>query len=136
MKRALDPDGLAPPLGPYSLITTSSPGELVFCGGTVALDEEGKVVGVGDIAAQTEQVMKNIGIALAAAGAGFEDVVKIVTYVTDAKLYRELAPVRAKYLQPPYPTSTLIEVSGLIMPELLVEIDAIAVIGAGGGDER
>jgi 2-iminobutanoate/2-iminopropanoate deaminase len=130
MKRALNPDGLAAPLGPYSLITTVPAGELVFCGGTIALDESGAIVGVGDIAAQTEQVMQNMQIALAAAGATFDDVVKIVTYVTDVSLYSELAAVRATYLRPPYPTSTMLEVAGLILPELLVEIDAIAVLPA------
>lgn len=131
MKRALNPDGLAAPLGPYSLVTVVPAGELVFCGGTIALDEDGAVVGAGDMAAQTEQVMQNMQIALAAAGATFDDVVKIVTYVTDVARYPELAAVRAAYLRAPYPTSTLIEVAGLMLPELLVEIDAIAVRPAG-----
>ncbi|MBS1888203.1 MAG: RidA family protein [Actinobacteria bacterium] len=133
MKRAPEPAGLAAPLGPYSLVTTTPPGELVFIGGTIALDEAGEVVGVGDVAAQTEQVMENIGRALAAAGAGFDDVVKITTYVTEIDFYAELAPVRARYLTAPYPVSTLLEVSGLMLPDLLVEIDAIAVVGTGRG---
>ena len=130
MIKALNPAGLATPMGPYShVVTVPAAGQLVFCAGTIATDDTGRVVGQGDMAAQTEQVMENLKVALSAAGASLEDVVKITTYVTDASRYPELAEVRARYLTEPFPASTLIEVKALILPELMVESDAVAVVG-------
>jgi reactive intermediate/imine deaminase len=127
-KRALNPDGLPAPLGPYSNVVTSGPGQLVFVAGQVALDANAEVVGKGDIAAQTRQVMENLRLALEAAGASFADVVRVVNYITDVKLFGQMAEVRREYLVEPYPVSTLVEVPALIFPELLIEIEAIAVI--------
>jgi 2-iminobutanoate/2-iminopropanoate deaminase len=129
MKRSLNPEGLAAPAGPYALVTTvETPGRLVFCAGAIAIDEQGNIVGVGDIVAQTEQVMRNLSVALEAAGASFADVVKINNFVTDADLYPAIAPVRERYLSEPYPASSLIEVRRLLYPDLLVEIEAIAFV--------
>ena len=72
--------------------------------------------------------MRNVGLALAAAGASYADVVKITTYVTDVTRFAELAAVRARYLTPPYPAATLLEVKQLMWPEMLVEIDIDALI--------
>ena len=94
----------------------------------MSIDDAGALVGAGDLAAQTVQAMRNVGLALAAAGATFADVVKITTYVLDATDYAKVAPVRAEYLREPYPASALIEVKGLMYPELLIEIEAIAVV--------
>ena len=127
-KRAINPEGLAAPFGPYSHVTVAEPGTLVFCAGAVSVDVDGNIVGAGDIAAQTRQVMENLKIALAAAGATFDDVVKITTWVTDASLFGELAPVRAEYLREPYPASALLEVQALMYPDLMVEIEAVAVV--------
>lgn len=128
-KRSLNPPGLPKPLGPYVQVTVAPPGgTLVYCAGAVAFDEAGEIVGVGDIVAQTRQTMENLRIALAGGGATFADVVKITNYVTDATEYPKIAPVREEYLREPYPASTLVEVKGLIFPELLIEIEAIAVV--------
>jgi reactive intermediate/imine deaminase len=127
-KQSLDPDGLPTPVGPYSNVVTTPPGKLVFCAGQVALDAGGDIVGAGDIAAQTRQVMENLGIALEAAGATFADVVRVVNYITDVELFGQMAAVRREYLVEPYPASTLVEVSALLYPELLIEIEAIAVV--------
>lgn len=133
MRRSLNPAGLAKPAGPYALVTTvDAPGRLVFCSGAIAIDEQGRIVGTGDIVAQTEQVMRNLERALEAAGATFADVVKINNYVTDADLYPKIAPIRERYLSEPYPASTLIEVPRLLYQELLVEIEAIAVVDGRG----
>ena len=134
MRHSLNPPGLAKPAGPYALVTTvETPGRLVFCSGAIALDEQGRIVGEGDIVAQTEQVMLNLRLALEAAGATFADVVKINSYVTDVELYPQIAPVRARFLSEPYPASTLVEVPRLLYPQLLIEIEAIAVVQADGG---
>lgn len=127
-KEAINPDGLPAPVGPYSNIVTASPGKMVFCAGQVALDAEGNVVGEGDIVAQTRQVMENLRLGLEAAGASFADVVKIVNYIIDVDDFPKMAEVRREYLREPYPVSTLIEVPALMYPELLIEIEAIAVV--------
>jgi reactive intermediate/imine deaminase len=130
-KRALNPDGLPPPVGPYSNVVVSEPGRIVFIAGQVALDANGQVVGKGDIAAQTRQVMENLRVALEAADATFADVVRVVNYITDVELFGQMAQVRREYLVEPYPVSTLVEVPALIFPDLLIEIEAVAVVADG-----
>ena len=127
-KRALDPDGLPSPVGPYSNVVATPPGRMVFVAGQVALDANGEIVGAGDVAAQTRQVMENLRIALEAAGATFADVVRVVNYITDVDLFGQMAAVRKEYLVEPYPASTLVEVSALMYPELLIEIEATPVV--------
>jgi 2-iminobutanoate/2-iminopropanoate deaminase len=129
MKEAINPQGMAAPVGPYAQVTVAPPGgRLVYCAGAVSLAPDGSVVGEGDIVAQTRQAMENLKVALEAAGASFTDVVKINGYVTDFSQYPKIAPVRAEYLKEPYPASTMIEVPALIFPELMIEIEAIAVV--------
>jgi 2-iminobutanoate/2-iminopropanoate deaminase len=127
-KQSLNPDGLPTPFGPFSQLTIAAPGRLVHLSGAIAMDADGEVVGAGDIVAQTRRVMENLRIALAAAGGDFSHVVKITNYVTDATEYPKIAPIREEYLKAPYPASTLIEVQSLIYPELLIEIEAVAVV--------
>lgn len=128
-KRSVNPAGVAEPVGPYSHVVSAPPGgRLVFCAGAVALDGDGNVVGAGDIVAQTRQVMENLRLALEAAGATFGDVVKVTNYVVDANEWRRVLPVRAEYLKEPYPASTFVEVRALMFPELLIEIEAVAVV--------
>ena len=127
-KEAINPEGLPAPVGPYSNVVTSAPGKLVFVAGQVALDADGELVGEGDIAAQTKRVMENVKLGLEAAGATFADVVKIVNYITDAEEFPKMAAVRREYLTEPYPASTLIEVQALMYPELMIEIEVLAVV--------
>ena len=89
---------------------------------------DGNVVGKGDIVAQTRQVMENLRLALEAAGATFADVVKITNYVVDANEWKRVLPVRAEYIKEPYPASTFVEVSALMFADLLIEIEAVAVV--------
>jgi 2-iminobutanoate/2-iminopropanoate deaminase len=128
-KQSINPEGAPAPVGPYVQVTVAPPGgKIVCCSGAVALAEDGSVVGEGDIVAQTRQTLENLGLALEAAGATFEDVVKINSYVTDFSLFPQIAPVRAEYLKEPFPASTTVEVSALIFPELMIEIEAIAIV--------
>jgi 2-iminobutanoate/2-iminopropanoate deaminase len=127
-KQSINPEGLPAPVGPYSNVVTSPPGKLVFVAGQVALDSSGEIVAEGDIVGQTRQVMENIRVGLESAGASFADVVKIVNYITDATEFSKMASVRREYLTEPYPTSTLIEVQALMYPELLIEIEVMAVV--------
>ena len=97
----------------------------------MALNAAGQVVGKGDLGAQTEQVYANLAAALAAAGTGFAKVFKLVTFVVDLTPEKAVAirAVRKKYLgDGPYPASTMVGVTGLVNPDLLVEIEVIAAL--------
>jgi len=128
-KRSINPEGMAAPVGPYAHVVTVPPGgRLVYCAGAVALGPDGNVVALGDIVGQTRQVMENLRLALEAAGATFDDVVKVTNYVVNVEDWRKVLPVRAEYLKEPYPASSFVEVSALMFPELLIEIEAVAVV--------
>lgn len=94
------------------------------------MDASGAIVGEGDLSAQTEQVFANLGIALAAAGATFADVVKLTTYVVDyTPAARPLvAAIRSRYFPTLPPASTLVGISALALPGWLIEIEAIAML--------
>ena len=127
--RYLQPEGLAKPRG-YSHVV-SARGTSVFIAGQVAFDADGQVVGVGDLRAQTEQVFKNLQRALAAAGARVEDLVKMTVFVVDFKPADRavIAEVRSRFYGSAEPAaSTLVGVQALVVPELLIEVEAIAVI--------
>jgi enamine deaminase RidA (YjgF/YER057c/UK114 family) len=126
----LKPKGLA--INPaYSHVAVASGARTIYIAGQVSIDETGAVVGKGDLAAQTEQVMRNLERCLAAAGATFEHVVKITTFVVDYT--PEVRPTIGKARAPffadrPPPASTLVGVSALAAPEWMIEIEAIAVV--------
>ena len=122
----IQPDGLAAP-PTYTHVVKA--GNTIYIAGQVAQDEHGQLVGPGDFVAQANQVSANLGRALAAAGAGFEHLVKTTVYVTDPRYRELLRDVRAKYLgSAPPPASTLVVVAGLALPEYLLEIEAVAVV--------
>ena len=135
--RHLDPDSLPAPNG-YSHVIVAPPGRLVAISGQVALDESGNLVGKDDFRAQCVQVFENLKRALAAAGLGFDDVIRLDMYVTDIGKLPVLREVRDRYLPAAnQPTSTLVQVEALVRPELELEISALAVAArdadTGGG---
>ncbi len=117
----------------YSHVVKAS-GTMVFVAGQIALGVDGKIVGEGDLRLQTVQVLQNVKAALEAADATFGDVVKMNTYVVDLKpedlpVIRE---VRATYLpSSDPPASTLVGVTALAMPGLLIEVEVVAVLEQG-----
>jgi len=113
----------------YSHVVVASGARTIYIAGQVSTDEEGRVVGEGDLAAQTTQVMQNLGLALKAAGASYANIVKIVTFVVGYK--PELRPIigqaRSAFFEGMTPpASTLVGVSALAAPEWLIEIEAVA----------
>ena len=126
--RNVNPEELAPARG-YSHATVA--GDTVWIGGQIGSDVTGKVAEPGDIVAQFARAIRNVAIALRAAGCAPEDAVKITYYVTDLTVYRDnLRAIGAAYREVfgnHYPASTLIEVGSLLEPDALVEIDAVAV---------
>ena len=127
-KQIINPPKMAPPTG-YSYAVKKS-GTPVFISGQVALDAEGKLVGEGDAEAQTEQVFRNLRSVVEACGGTLDDIVKITIFVTDPAYRPAVAAARQKHFKEgEYPASTYLVVSALAVPPLLVEIEAVAMIG-------
>jgi reactive intermediate/imine deaminase len=125
--RYTNPPSLSAPTG-YTHVVEVLRGKMVYIAGQVAFDKSGNVVGVGDFKAQTRQVLENLKAALSAAGATFENVVKVNTYVTDMSQLQTLREMRAEYFGAHPPASTLVQVVGLARPELMIEIEAVAAV--------
>ena len=128
--RHIKPDGLWNNPA-YTQVVAARGAETVYVSGQVAVDANGSLVGDKDLAAQTDQVMRNLETALSAAGATFADVTKITVFVVDYRPEHRavIAAVRGRYLtggDPP--ASTLVGVTALAAPEYLIEIEAVAVI--------
>lgn len=108
-------------------------GSNVHVSGTTATDAEGKIIGEGDPHAQTVQVIENIRSALERAGARLEDVVRTRIYVTDIDTWREVGRAHGDAFGEVRPATSMVEVGRLLEPEMLVEIEADAVIREGDG---
>lgn len=103
-------------------------GGLLFVSGQIAFDGDGDVVGPGDMEAQARQVFRNLGAVLATAGASFGDLVKLTYFVRDVSAVPAIRKVRDEFIDTANPpASTLVEVSSLIVPDLLLEVEAVAV---------
>ncbi len=103
-------------------------GNQVFVTGTTATDAEGKVVGAGDAYAQTVQALRNIQAVLECAGAGMRHVVRTRMFVTDISRWQDVGRAHAEFFRDIRPATTMVEVSRLIDPAMLVEIEADAVV--------
>lgn len=104
-------------------------GDMLFISGMAPLNEAGNLVGGDDVVAQTRQVFENLRRTLEAAGAGFEDVLKVTVYLTDIDDRTAINPVRQEYFGEAKPASTLIEISKLAIPGMKVEVEAVVGIG-------
>jgi reactive intermediate/imine deaminase len=120
--------GQAEPISHYTDAVRA--GELVFVSGCVPVDAAGKLVGSDDVVAQARRTFENVGAVLAAAGAGFEDVVKVTVYLTDVDDRPKINPVRQEFFGETRPASTLVEVSRLAIPGAKIEVEAVAVVRA------
>ncbi len=123
----LEPDGLAAPPEPYSHAIRC--GDMLYIAGQVAFDEHNQIVGIGDPRRQAEQVWHNIGLAVEASGGTLADVVKITIFLKDVRHAAAEISVRERLFEPGrFPVCTLVQVANLGLPELLMEVDAIAVL--------
>ena len=119
-------EGLAEPISHYTDAVRS--GGLLFVSGMVPVDEQGRLVGEGDVVEQTRQVFRNIEFALRAAGCTFADVVKVTTYLLDIGDRATINPVRQEVFGDARPASTLVEVPRLAVEGAKVEIECVAVV--------
>jgi reactive intermediate/imine deaminase len=102
-------------------------GVLVFVTGQAAIDLEGNIIGEGDFDAQGAQAFENLRAVLMAAGSGMDKLIKVNIYVTDMANFESVVALRERYFSPPWPADTLVEVSALALPELMIEIEGIAL---------
>jgi len=125
MRQIIQPKGVWDPRPRFAQVARS--GDEVYVAGQAPVDEDGNTVGPGDIEAQTRQVFENLRRCLEAAGVRFEDVVKLNVYSTDLDAHLStIGAFRATHFSEPVP-STTVQVSRLVRPEWLVEIEAVAV---------
>ena len=129
-KEFINPETLLKPSG-YTHVVTSGPGKTIYISGQVPVNANGEIVGKGDLKVQVKQVYENLKLCLAAAGATFNDVVKMNTYVVNYKpeYITTIREVRSGYLSSKNPpASTLAGVQALYHPDVMIEVEAIAIV--------
>ena len=129
--RLIAAPGVAPGTGYAHAVTAS--GRFAFISGQVALDATGRLVGAGDLAAQTRQALGNLHGVLLALGAGWPDVARFTWYVLDATAAQTIRDVRDELIGPALagranPASSLVQVAALVRPEFLIEVEAVAAV--------
>ncbi len=120
------------PYEPYLLSQGFRVGDLVIISGQTALDENGRIVGAADFDAQAEQTFANLQRVLQAGGSSLANVVKVTIFLTDMANFPKIVELRGRWFTPPYPADTIVQVQALALPELQIEIEAIAVAGNRG----
>lgn len=129
-KKQVVSTSLAEPNGHFSQATEAAAGRLVFISGMTARNAEGGITGIGDVGAQTHQVIQNLQAAVQAAGGRLEDIARVDVYVRDIGDFETIHAVRRQYFTGVAPASTMVEVSRLVSEHYVIEINAIAVLAA------
>jgi len=119
--------GVSRPGSAFSAVVTAT-GRMVFVSGLLARDDSGKIVGKGDVAAQTRQICENLQRCMAAAGGSLADLTRLDVYVTDIAQREQVYAVRREFFPAEPPASTMVEVTAFTEADALVEINAIGVI--------
>lgn len=104
-------------------------GHYIHVAGTTATDAQGKIVGIGDVAAQTIQILKNIEAALVRAGAKMSDVVRTRLFVTNIADWETIGRIHGQFFAKIRPACSMVEVRALVSPDMLLEIEAEAIVG-------
>ena len=118
-----DPDFYAP----FKIAQAYKVGDLIFVSGQASIDDDGNIVGVGDFDAQAKQTFKNLERVLQAGGSDLSKIVKVNIYLKDMRNFPKIVSLREQYFTSPYPADTIVEVSSLALPELEIEIEAVAL---------
>ena len=119
-----DPD----PYEQFKIALAYRSGNHVYTSGQAAIDQAGNLVGVGDFDAQAEQVFANLKRVLEAGGSAMDRIIKVNIYLTDMSNFPKIIELREKHFTKPYPADTIVEVKGLALPELMIEIEAIGLV--------
>ena len=119
-----DPD----PYEPLRLAQAYRVDNIIYVSGQAAISLQGKVVGAGDFDAQAAQTFENLQAVLRAGGSDLSKVVKVTIFLKDMGNFDKIVALREKYFTPPYPADTIVEITGLALPELEIEIEAIALV--------
>jgi len=101
---------------------------MIYVSGQAAFSLEGKIVGVGDFDAQAEQAFENLQAVLRAGGSDLSKIIKVTIFLKDMGNFSKIVALREKYFTPPYPADTIVEITGLALPELEIEIEAMAFV--------
>lgn len=120
----IDPD----PFDQFRIALGYRVGNLVFISGQAALDENGSVVGKGNFEAQAEQTFANLKRVLEAGGSSLDKIIKVTIYLTDMSNFPKMVELRGKYFSSPWPADTIVEVNSLALPDLMIEIEAVALV--------
>ena len=119
-----DPD----PYEPFRLAQAYRVGDLIFVSGQTAIALDGTIVGVGDFDAQAAQTFKNLAAVLEAGGSDLSRVVKVTIFLKDMGNFGKIVDLRERHFTAPYPADTIVEITSLALPELEIEIEAIAMV--------
>ena len=119
----LDPD----PLAPYRISPGFKANGMLVLSGHAAISETGELVGVGDFDAQAQATFESLQRTLQAGGSDLSKVIKVTIYLTDMSHFEKIVALREKWFTAPYPADTIVEVRSLALPELMIEIEAIAI---------
>ena len=127
-KKFINPETMPPTFGYSHVVEVSNTKRTIYISGQVAINIDGQIVGINDLATQTRQVFENIKIALEASDLNFNDVVKLTFFLTDISQMAVVRDIRDQYIDTNNPpASSAVEVRKLINDNLLIEIEAIAV---------
>lgn len=121
----LDPD----PLAPYRISPGFKVNGMLYLSGHAAISESGELVGIGDFDAQAKATFESLQRTLRAGGSDLSKVIKVTIYLTDMSHFEKIVALRGEWFSEPYPADTIVEVKALALPELMIEIEAIAVEG-------
>jgi len=128
-KQQITSGKLRQPNGHFSQATMiEAKGRLVFISGMTSRRADGSIAGIGNVEEQTRQVCENLKAAVEAAGGTLDDVCRVDVYVRNMEHFDAIHKVRREYFKPPLPASTMVEVTKMVSPDYLIEINAIAVV--------
>ncbi len=116
------------PLDAFRIALGYRIGNLIFLSGQASIDENGELVGVGNFDRQVEQTFANIKRVLESAGSSMDKIVKVTIYLTDMANFPKIVEARGKYFKQPWPADTIVQVGALGLPELEIEIEAVALV--------
>ena len=119
-----DPD----PYEAFRLAQAYRVDNMIYLSGQAAINMAGEVVGAGDFDAQAAQAFENLQAALRAGGSDLSKIIKVTIFLKDMGNFGKIVGLREKYFTPPYPADTIVEITGLALPELEIEIEAMAFV--------